>query len=52
VAEAPGLVAGLDDACEAGEAVDDGFREPGSGDTLVQSPNGRLVPAHAGRTCR
>jgi hypothetical protein len=28
------------------------FASRGSGNTLVQSPNGRLVPAHAGRACR
>ena len=43
VAESPGLGAGVDDVRAVGEAVDDGFRESGSGNTLVHSPNGRFV---------
>src|ERR1039458_9481191 len=34
VAEAPGLVAGVDDVGAVGEAVDDGFRESGVGEDL------------------
>src|SRR5579863_5426085 len=34
VAEAPALVAGVDDVCAVGEAVDDGFREAGVGEDL------------------
>jgi hypothetical protein len=34
VAEAPGLAAGVDDVRAVGEAIDDGFREPGVGEYL------------------
>ena len=34
VAEAPGLVAGVDDVCAVGEPVSDGFGEPGVGEDL------------------
>jgi len=39
VAEAPGLVAGLDDVRAVGEPIDDGLGESGSGKTFVDSPN-------------
>jgi hypothetical protein len=34
VAEAPGLAAGVADVRAVGEAIDDGFREPGVGEYL------------------
>ena len=42
MAEAPGLVAGVDDVCLVGDAVDDGFGEAGVGEDLGPFAEGQV----------